>query len=193
MGDLEQVKQQIPGLAEVLKRIKDNGENINQVRFVFEMRPQALRALNDAMDLERRRTAAANGGAPLDEAESNRLSMSWNEVLHAARSNPDLYRLAVIVPHNTDDNPSAANVGFLGFNHGRVAVKAHQLFHSEVQLRYDMYDKLVGAEVLEGAGRTLDQDFDGLRKAGVAPLAVPRPTLDDGHFAPPSPVARPRG
>lgn len=193
MGDLEQVKRQIPGLAEVLKRIKDNGENINQVRFVFEMRPQALRALNDAMDLERRRAAAGNGGAPLDEAESNRLSMSWNEVLHAARSNPDLYRLAVIVPHNTDDNPSVANVGFLGFNHGRAAVKAHQLFQSEVQLRYDMYDKLVGAELLEGAGRALDQDFDGLRGAGVAPLAVPRPTLDDGHFAPPSPVGRPRG
>ena len=187
MGELDAVKQQIPGMADVLKRIKDNSENIDQVRFVFEMRPQALRALNDAMALQRLQQAAAEGGPALSAPQQERLALSWHEVMHMARSSPDLYRLAVIVPHNTDDNPSAVNTGFLGFNHGRAASKAHQLFQSEVQLRYDMYDRLVGAEVLEGAGRALAKDFDAMQRQGVTPVAVPRAPLDEGHFAPPSP------
>lgn len=188
MAELDSAKKQIPGLAGVLKTIKDNSENISQVRFVFEMRPQALRGLNDAMALRRRQMIAAAGGPPLNAAELNRLAMPWHEVMHKARSAPELYRLAVIVPHNTDDNPSAANVGMLGFSHGRTVNAPHQLFQSEVQLRYDMYDRLVGAEILEGAVRALDQDFEGLRRHGVAPIAIPKPPLSDEHFGPPSPV-----
>lgn len=190
MAEVDDARKQIPGLAGVLKTIKDNSENISQVRFVFEMRPQALRGLNDAMALQRKQLAAAGGGPALSAAEQRRLAMGWNEVMHKARSAPDLYRLAVIVPHNTDDNPSAVNVGMLGFSHGRTANAPHQLFQSEVQLRYDMYDRLVGAEILEGAARALDKDFEAMRREGVAPIAIPKPPLSDEHFAPPSPVGR---
>ncbi|HEX7983122.1 MAG TPA: AvrE-family type 3 secretion system effector [Duganella sp.] len=190
MAELDAARKQIPGLAGVLKTIKDNSENISQVRFVFEMRPQALRGLNDAMALRRRQLAAAAGGPALTDAELGRLAMPWHEVMHKARSAPELYRLAVIVPHNTDDNPSAVNVGMLGFSHGRTANAPHQLFQSEVQLRYDMYDRLIGAEILEGAVRALDKDFEEMRREGVAPLAIPKPPLGDEYFAPPSPVGR---
>lgn len=190
MAELDAARKQIPGLAGVLKTIKDNSENISQVRFVFEMRPQALRGLNDAMALRRRQLAAAAGGPALTAAERGRLAMPWHQVMHKARSAPELYRLAVIVPHNTDDNPSAVNVGMLGFSHGRTVNAPHQLFQSEVQLRYDMYDRLVGAEILEGAARALDADFEEMRREGVAPVAIPKPSLGDEHFAPPSPVGR---
>ncbi|KQV85629.1 hypothetical protein ASC87_08080 [Rhizobacter sp. Root1221] len=193
LAEAHAIKDQIPGLADVMARFKGI-DNINQVRFVFEMRPQALAAINDALALKEQqdalrvdRTASiADEEAPAPALDNDGVQLDWREVLELARYSPDLYRLAVIAPHNTDDNPSIASVGLLGVTHTTSASASHQLFQAEVQFLYGMHDELAGVEVLEGGARALDKAFQPLRRAGVAPVALSSPA-PDAAFGPASP------
>ncbi len=190
MAETGNAAARIPGLADVMKRFKGI-DNVNQVRFVFEMRPQAIVAINDALALREQEAAVAGAHATDGDIEAQAADgqprLGWREVLDAARSSPDLYRLAVIAPHNTDDNPSSASVGTLGLTHSTSVGAPHQLFQAEVQFRYGLYDDLVGVEVLEGGHRALAREFDGLRGVGLAPVTVP-PLASDEHFGPASPT-----
>lgn len=193
LAEAHAIKDRIPGLADVMSRFKGI-DNINQVRFVFEMRPQALAAINDALALKEQQDALRVGGtartgdeeAPVPAVDNHSPQLDWREVLELARFSPDLYRLAVIAPHNTDDNPSIASVGLLGVTHTTSASASHQLFQAEVQFLYGMHDELAGVEVLEGGARALDKAFQPLRRAGVAPVALGSPA-PDAAFGPASP------
>lgn len=88
MRDVAEIRRKIPGLGDVLHRFKDI-PHVNQVRFVFEMRPQAMVAINDALAARQHAQAAAALGLPASND-----GMSWQDVLIAAQQSPDLYRLA---------------------------------------------------------------------------------------------------
>ncbi|UKE69485.1 transducer protein car [Xanthomonas cerealis pv. cerealis] len=177
MGDLAEVRRQITGLDEVLRRFKDI-PYINQVRFVFEMRPQAMTVINDAL------------AAKVQEQDADMLGISttasgmdWRSVLDKARSAPDLYRLAAIAVHNTDANMVGHQVGLPLVNLSTNAGTSHQLFEAEIQFRYGLYDQLQGAEVLEAGGRALQQrlQLDGTQAIGRQAIAR------SSQFGPPSP------
>ncbi|MCL1549757.1 transducer protein car [Xanthomonas nasturtii] len=175
MRDVAEIRRKIPGLDEVLRRFKDI-PHVNQVRFVFEMRPQAMVVINDALAARQHAQAAGALGLP---ASSD--GMSWQDVLVAAQQSPDLYRLAAIAVHNTDENPVTSRVGLPLLNVASTAVASHQLFQAEIQFRYGLYDRIEGAEVLEAGARALRRPLDRLQQAGVQALGqhqraqVPQP------------------
>lgn len=138
---------------------------MNQVRFVFEMRPQAIVAINDALEVKQHAQAAAALG--LREPAG---AMAWRDALVAAQRSPDLYRLAAIAVHNTDENPVTSRVGLPLLNVAATAVSSHQLFEAEIQFRYGLYDRIEGAEVLEAGVRALRQSLDPLQVVGVQAL-----------------------
>ncbi|MFA0924598.1 transducer protein car [Xanthomonas fragariae] len=164
MRDVAEMRRKIPGLGEVLRRFK-NVPNVNQVRFVFEMRPQARISINDALEAKQHAQAAAAMGLPAPAG-----SMAWRDVLVAAQQSPDLYRLAAIAVHNTDENPVTTRVGLPLLNVATTAVASHQLFEAEIQFRYGLYDRIEGAEVLEAGVRALRQSLDPLQQVGVQAL-----------------------
>ncbi|WDL18914.1 transducer protein car [Xanthomonas campestris] len=164
MRDVAELRRKIPGLGEVLQRFKDV-PNVNQVRFVFEMRPQAIVAINDALEVKQHAQAAAALG--LREPAG---AMAWRDALVAAQRSPDLYRLAAIAVHNTDENPVTSRVGLPLLNVAATAVSSHQLFEAEIQFRYGLYDRIEGAEVLEAGVRALRQSLDPLQVVGVQAL-----------------------
>ncbi|WP_134980600.1 transducer protein car [Xanthomonas axonopodis] len=167
MRDVAEIRRKIPGLDEVLRRFKDI-PYVNQVRFVFEMRPQAMVAINDALAARQHAQAAVALGLP---ASSD--GMSWQDVLVAAQQSPDLYRLAAIAVHNTDENPVTSRIGLPLLNVASTAVASHQLFEAEIQFRYGLYDRIEGAEVLEAGARALRRPLDRLQQAGVQALGQP--------------------
>ncbi|WP_420714743.1 AvrE-family type 3 secretion system effector [Roseateles sp. SL47] len=179
MAEVAQARRAIPGMDQLLGYLRDHSHEVNQVRFVFEMRPDALYAINDALEMRRLQME----GQPV-----TRPPMAWADVLGQARGNPQLYRLAVIVPHNTDDNPVNASVGLGGLAHSRTAGTSHQLFQGELQLRYGLYDRLLGAEVLEGGRRAMAQAHGSMRRADLAPLGLPTPSEPGERFGPASEV-----
>lgn len=182
MRDVAEMRRKIPGLDEVLRRFKDI-PHVNQVRFVFEMRPQAMVAINDALVARQHAQAAAALGLP---ASSDK--MSWQDVLIAAQQSPDLYRLAAIAVHNTDENPVTSRVGLPLLNVASTSVASHQLFEAEIQFRYGLYDRIEGAEVLEAGARALRRPLDRLQQAGVQALGQ----AQRAQVPPPDPVS-PRG
>ncbi|MGQ9448459.1 transducer protein car [Xanthomonas citri] len=182
MRDVAEIRRKIPGLGDVLRRFKDI-PHVNQVRFVFEMRPQAMVAINDALAARQHAQAAAALGLPASND-----GMSWQDVLIAAQQSPDLYRLAAIAVHNTDENPVTSRVGLPLLNVASTAVASHQLFEAEIQFRYGLYDRIEGAEVLEAGVRALRRPLDRLQQAGVQALGQPQ----RAQVPPPGPVS-PRG
>ncbi|PPU95624.1 transducer protein car [Xanthomonas hyacinthi] len=178
IGDVAALRRQVPGLNEVLRRFKDI-PNVNQVRFIFEMRPQALTAINDALAAKAGEQQAAALGAPVAAG------MDWHAVLDKTRKSPDLYRLAAIAVHNTDANPVAHRVGLPFINLSTSAGTSHQLFEAEIQFRYGLYDRIQGAEVLEAGSRALQPSLplDGVRMIGRQGIAR------SSQFGPPSPRA----
>lgn len=182
MRDVAEMRRKIPGLGEVLRRFKDI-PHVNQVRFVFEMRPQAMVAINDALAARQQAQAAAALGLPASSE-----GMSWQDVLIAAQQSPDLYRLAAIAVHNTDENPVNSRVGLPLLNVAATSVASHQLFEAEIQFRYGLYDRIEGAEVLEAGARALRRPLDRLQQAGVQALGQRQPA----QVPPPGPVS-PRG
>ncbi|WP_425479114.1 transducer protein car [Xanthomonas populi] len=182
MRDVAEMRRKIPGLGEVLRRFKDI-PNVNQVRFVFEMRPQAMMSINDALAVKQHAHAAAALGLPAPTG-----AMAWRDVLVAAQQSPDLYRLAAIAVHNTDENPVTSRVGLPLLNVAATAVASHQLFEAEIQFRYGLYDRIEGAEVLEAGVRALRQSLDPLHQEGVQALGQRQ-----GSQILPSGPASPRG
>lgn len=182
MRDIAEMRRKIPGLGDVLRRFKDI-PHVNQVRFVFEMRPQAMVAINDALAARQHAQAAAALGLPASND-----GMSWQDVLIAAQQSPDLYRLAAIAVHNTDENPVTTRIGLPLLSVASTAVASHQLFEAEIQFRYGLYDRIEGAEVLEAGVRALRRPLDRLRQAGVQALGQPQ----RAQVPPPGPVS-PRG
>lgn len=182
MHDVAEMRRKIPGLGDVLRRFKDI-PYVNQVRFVFEMRPQAMVAINDALAARQHAQAAAALGLPASNG-----GMSWQDVLIAAQQSPDLYRLAAIAVHNTDENPVTSRVGLPLLNVASTTVASHQLFEAEIQFRYGLYDRIEGAEVLEAGARALRPPLDRLQQTGVQALGQPQ----RAQVPPPGPVS-PRG
>ncbi|MCS3358488.1 transducer protein car [Xanthomonas translucens] len=177
MGDLAEVRRQINGLDDVLRRFKDI-PYINQVRFVFEMRPQAMTVINDALAAK-----AQEEGTDMLGISTTASGMDWRSVLDKTRNAPDLYRLAAIAVHNTDSNMVGHQVGLPLVNLSTNAGTSHQLFEAEIQFRYGLYDQLQGAEVLEAGGRALQQrlQLDGTQAIGRQAIAR------SSQFGPPSP------
>lgn len=182
LRDVAEMRRKIPGLDEVLRRFKDI-PHVNQVRFVFEMRPQAMVAINDALVARQHAQAAAALGV-----HTSNDGMSWQDVLINAQQSPDLYRLAAIAVHNTDENPVTSRVGLPLLNVAATSVASHQLFEAEIQFRYGLYDRIEGAEVLEAGARALRRPLDRLQQAGVQALGQPQ----RAQVPPPGP-ASPRG
>ena len=181
LADIEKVRQNIPGLDRVF-RCFQHLPNINQVRYVCEMRPQARIAINDALIL--REQQMASGRSP----SSNDGSMDWRSVLDKARSSPDLYRLAAIIVHNTDENPSTQRIGLPFLGMASIGSTAHQLFLAEIQFNYGMYDELQGAEVLEAGSRAMLQPLHVLHRSHIEPIQ-PSTSPGDISYDPPSPRA----
>lgn len=181
MRDLAEVRQQIPALNEVLRRFKDIPK-INQVRFVFEMRPQAMNAINDALEAKVHQQSAAALGL-----RSSSEGMDWRAVLNKTQQSPDLYRLAVLAVHNTDDNSVTNRVGLPFINLAASAGTSHQMFEGEIQFHYDLYDRLQGAEVLEAGGRALKQSLNPLQKVGIQVMGQHRSGVEAKLAGPESP------
>lgn len=181
MRDLAEVRRQIPGLNDILRRFKEIPK-INQVRFVFEMRPQAMSAINDALEAKVHQQSAATLGL-----SSSSSGMDWRSVLNKTQQSPDLYRLAVLAVHNTDDNSVTNRVGLPLVNLAASAGTSHQMFEGEIQFHYDMYDKLQGAEVLEAGGRALRHSLAPLQHAGIEAVGQHRAGVEGQRAAPASP------
>ena len=181
LADIEKVRQNIPGLDRVF-RCFQHLPNVNQVRYVCEMRPQARIAINDALILREQQMALGRSPSRDDG------SMDWRCVLDKARSSPDLYRLAAIIVHNTDENPSTQRIGlpFLGL--ASIGSTAHQLFLAEIQFNYGMYDELQGAEVLEAGSRAMLQPLHVLHRSHIEPIQHST-SPGDISYDPPSPRA----
>ncbi|MCX8956025.1 AvrE-family type 3 secretion system effector [Erwinia psidii] len=181
MRDLTEVRRQIPGLNEVLRRFKDIPK-INQVRFVFEMRPQAMNAINDALEAKVHQQSASALGL-----SSSSDGMDWRSVLNKTQHSPDLYRLAALAVHNTDDNSVINRVGLPLVNLTASAGTSHQMFEAEIQFHYDLYDRIQGAEVLEAGGRALRQSLNPLRSAGIEAIGQHRAGVEARVAEPESP------
>jgi hypothetical protein len=185
MREVPQAVDQVPGLAHVLQAMKGL-PMVDQVRFVFEMRPQAILAINDALALKESEDGAT-AAQGLDPRAHPRLD--WQQLLIQARTNPNLYRLAAISAHNTDDNPTTAStvLGFATLSHTGSA--SHQLFSPEVQMRYGPRDELVQVEMLESAGRAMQQQLQPLAGAGVSAVGRVSQAGDPERYGPASPRA----
>lgn len=180
LGELDQIKHKIPGLDAVL-RVMQAIPKVNQVRFVCEMRPQARFAINDALMMRDRLRALR-----FDDAPPTASSIDWSTVLEKVRTSPDLYRLAVIAVHNTDDNPTSTRVGLPLVNLATAGGSPHQVFSAELQFRYGLFDTLQGAEVLEAGSRALDLSLKPLLKSHVQAIGQ-RAAAGEVAFGPPSP------
>ena len=150
MEDLAGAHHSVAGLDQVLACFQ-RLPKINQVRFVCEMRPQARIAINDALIMHEEHIKQG-----IHSPESSNLpTIDWRTVLTKARDSADLYRLAAVIVHNTDDNPTSTRVGLPLASVSTTGTVSHQLFAAELQLRYGLYDVLEGIEVLEAGSRAL--------------------------------------
>jgi hypothetical protein len=181
-GTMDQVRlatEAVPGMKESLQALQ-NLASTAQIRFVFEMRPAAMAQINDGL----RQRLRAQKGLPVEAPDAQ---TRWHDVVQDAVNRPDLYRLAAIATHNTDDNPSSFSVGLLGLTGTRSATASKQLFQAEMQMLYGPGDALVGVELLESAGRVVDAALDPLRQGSLMPLQLARLRRGEGVFGPPSP------
>jgi hypothetical protein len=181
MNDVAATQAQVPGL-QALMRALAHAEDTTQVRYVFEMKPQSIARINDGLMNSLR--AARN----VDQAPGAAVQ-SWASVVNEAVRDPDLYRLAAIALHNTDDNPSSLSLGLLGTSVSRSATASKQLFQAEIQVQYAPDGTVFAVEALESASRAVDRGFEPLRQAGLTPLQMARLQRGGGVFGPESPRA----
>ncbi|RML43446.1 Type III effector HopR1 [Pseudomonas syringae pv. ribicola] len=181
LNDLAELRRNVPGLDQVMLSFQSLPK-VNQVRYVFEMRPQARFAINDAL-LAREQQASARAlglpGAPGSE-------LNWRGVLDKIKTTPDLYRLAAIAVHNTDENPVTSRIGLPLLNVSATGATSHQLFEAEIQFRYGLYDGLQGVELLEAGNRALQSPLRALQHSGIQALGQ-RTQAGEVAYGPPSP------
>ncbi|RLM18421.1 type III effector [Brenneria alni] len=180
LNDLGDLRRKVPGLDQVMRSFQSI-PNVNQVRYVFEMRPQARFAINDALMAREHQTAARSLGLP--EPQN---SLDWRTVLDKIRTTPDLYRLAAIAVHNTDENPVTTRLGLPLLTVTSTGAASHQLFEAEIQFRYGLYDDLQGVEVLEAGSRALQMPLRTLQQSGIQALGQ-RTSAGEVPYGPASP------
>lgn len=181
LNDMAELRRKTPGLDQVM-RCFQSLPNINQVRYVFEMRPQARFAINDALLAREQQASARALGLPGSSASE----LNWRGVLDKIKNTPDLYRLAAIAVHNTDENPVTSRIGLPLLNVSATGATSHQLFEAEIQFRYGLYDGLQGIEVLEAGSRALQSPLRVLQQSGIQALGQ-RTQAGDVPYGPPSP------
>ncbi|RMR99386.1 Type III effector HopR1 [Pseudomonas coronafaciens pv. garcae] len=181
LNDLAELRRKIPGLDQVMLCFQSL-PNVNQVRYVFEMRPQARFAINDAL-LAREQNASARAIGLQGPSASE---LNWRGVLDKIKNTPDLYRLAAIAVHNTDENPVTSRIGLPLLNVSATGATSHQLFEAEIQFRYGLYDGLQGIEVLEAGNRALQRPLSALQGFGLQALGQ-RTQAGEVPYSPPSP------
>ncbi|AKF51235.1 type III effector [Pseudomonas syringae] len=185
LNDLAELRRQVPGLDQVMLSFQSLPK-VNQVRYVFEMRPQARFAINDAL-LAREQQASARA---LDLPGSSESELNWRGVLDKIQATPDLYRLAAIAVHNTDENPVTSRIGLPLLNVSATGATSHQLFEAEIQFRYGLYDGLQGVELLEAGNRALQSPLRALQQSGIQALGQ-RTQAGEVPYGPPSPRKEP--
>ncbi|WP_205680238.1 hypothetical protein [Brenneria salicis] len=180
LNDLADLRRKVPGLDQVMRSFQ-HLPKVNQVRYVFEMRPQARFAINDALMSREHQAAARSLGLP--EPQNN---LDWRAVVDKIRTTPDLYRLAAIAVHNTDENPVTTRLGLPMLNISSTGSSSHQMFEAEVQFRYGLYDDLQGVEVLETGNRALQMPLRTLQQANIHAIGQ-RTSAGEVPYGPPSP------
>lgn len=146
-------QESIPGLAGAMKAMAAL-EGTNDTRFVFQMDPGYINAVNRQM-LEG--------------------TMSWDEFNVLARTMPAPYRLTEICAKDSDTNRSALSINPLPvvvFNDSGEASRS--LFTAEVQLRYGLDGGIIGCDMLPSAQRAA-RDQPLLRpfaKQGIFPVSA---------------------
>lgn len=144
-------REAIPGLANAMRAMAKL-EGTNDTRFVFQMDPAFINAVNRQM-LEG--------------------TLSWEELNTLARTMPAPYRLTEICAKNSDANRSAFSFNPLpvvAFNDSAEA--SQSLFTAEAHLRYGLDGRIVGCDLLPGAQRAVgDQPlFRAFAREGVHPV-----------------------
>ncbi|MBB6593252.1 type III effector protein [Ralstonia solanacearum] len=147
----ERARQAVPGLANAMRAMSEL-ESVNDVRFVFQMDPSYINAVNRLM-LEGK--------------------LSWAEFNAMARTVPAPYRLTEICAKDSDSNRSAFTLNplpLLAFNDS--AEVSRSLFAAEVHLRYGLNGQLLGADLLPGAQRAVagQKVLQPFVDAGVQPV-----------------------
>ncbi len=147
----ERARQAVPGLANAMRAMAE-GDGVNDVRFVFQMDPSYINAVNRLM-LEGK--------------------LSWAEFNTMARTVPAPYRLTEICAKDTDSNRSAFTLNplpMLAFNDS--AEVSRSLYSAEVHLRYGLNGHLLGADLLPGAQRAVagQKVLQPFVDAGVQPV-----------------------
>ncbi|GLU31991.1 AvrE-family type 3 secretion system effector [Trinickia caryophylli] len=125
-------RESIPGLDNAMRAMA-RLEGTNDTRFVFQMDPGYINAVNRQM-LEG--------------------TMSWEELNVLARTMPAPYRLTEICAKDSDTNRSALSINplpVLAFNDS--AETSRSLFTAEAHLRYGLDGSIIGCDLLPGAQR----------------------------------------
>ena len=174
-------RESIPGLASAMQAMAKM-EGTNDTRFVFQMDPGYINAVNRQM-LEG--------------------TMSWDELNVLARTMPAPYRLTEICAKDSDTNRSALSINPLpvvAFNDSAEASRS--LFTAEAHLRYGLDGSIIGCDLLPGAQRAArdqplfqsfaNQGVDPARIAG-GPLPPQAPDLPKLQRAQSLPGLRPQG
>lgn len=151
MEAAERAREAVPGLADAMRAMSER-DGVNDVRFVFQMDPSYINAVNRLM-LEGK--------------------LSWAEFNTMARTVPAPYRLTEICAKDSDSNRSAFTLNplpLLAFNDSAEVSRA--LFAAEVHLRYGLNGRLLGADLLPGAQRAVagQKVLQPFVDAGVQPV-----------------------
>ncbi len=151
MEAAERAREAVPGLADAMRAMSER-DGVNDVRFVFQMDPSYINAVNRLM-LEGK--------------------LSWAEFNTMARTVPAPYRLTEICAKDSDSNRSAFTLNplpLLAFNDS--AEVSRSLFAAEVHLRYGLNGRLLGADLLPGAQRAVagQKVLQPFVDAGVQPV-----------------------
>ncbi len=151
MEAAERAREAVPGLANAMRAMSEQ-DGVNDVRFVFQMDPSYINAVNRLM-LEGK--------------------LSWAEFNTMARTVPAPYRLTEICAKDSDSNRSAFTLNpmpMLAFNDS--AEVSRSLFAAEVHLRYGLNGQLLGADLLPGAQRAVagQKVLQPFVDAGVQPV-----------------------
>lgn len=147
----DRAREAVPGLANAMRAMSEQ-DGVNDVRFVFQMDPSYINAVNRLM-LEGK--------------------LSWAEFNTMARTVPAPYRLTEICAKDSDSNRSAFTLNplpMLAFNDS--AEVSRSLFAAEVHLRYGLNGQLLGADLLPGAQRAVagQKVLQPFVDAGVQPV-----------------------
>ena len=151
-------RESVPGLAAAMQAMA-NVEGTNDTRFVFQMDPAYINAVNRLM-LEG--------------------TMSWDELNVLARTLPALYRLTDICAKNSDANRSGLSINplpIIAFNDS--AETSRSLFTAEAQLRYDLDGKIIACDLMPSAQRAAATQplLQSFANDGVHPVKAPSGAL----------------